>query len=125
MPVGFIFPIVAAFIVYRGIKKCFQTNESYDKKDFFERFYILGFPIAVKLVVVFVLFTLTALIVAYKLQDVHPILSEYMQTAIRAISLIYAFLNFYLLNRSFIRLVGLLRGKEEPINGESQARSER
>lgn len=75
--VSFVCVMAGVFVTYFGIKKCHQTNESLDKTAFFERFFILSVPATLKLVVIFVPLSLSALLcVDYLMKDGHPLLHK-------------------------------------------------
>ena len=111
----FFFCIISTFIVYSGIKKCFKTNESTDKEFFIERFMILLIPIMFKLILFFVPFILILVVIVGSMREHLPIVFKRFPIILSAFCPIMYYIQYYLLNRSFVRLGNLL----EKYNKES------
>ena len=70
--IGIIFMIISAFLTYKGIKKCFKTNQNADAKNFFERFTILSVPVCMKFILVLFPLTVALVFIMIPLKDSFP-----------------------------------------------------
>jgi len=90
------------FITFRGIKKCFKTNQGIDEQNFIIRFIILFVPVMVKFLLIFLS---ASLIIGWFIGfNTNPALINYSNIVLPIARPILAYLFYFLLNRSFIRL---------------------
>jgi hypothetical protein len=91
-------------ITFRGIKKCYKTNQDIDDQNFNTRFIVLFTPVMIKFLLIF--FS-TSLIFGWLIgfdAKAHPTLVNNFGILILVAKPILAYLFFLLLNGSFIRL---------------------
>jgi len=109
---NFIFVITGAFITYFGIKKCFQTNETFDRRNFFKRFFVLSVPVLMKLIIIVFPLTIIAGICAYRLRVIHPTIYKRFPIALSLLGPVITYIYYRLINASLIRLTNLIKGKD-------------
>jgi hypothetical protein len=92
------------FITFRGIKKCFKTNQGIDDHNFIIRFIILFVPVMVKFMLIFFISSLVfGWLISFDAKA-HPTLVNRSGILILVAKPILAYLFFLVLNGSFIRL---------------------
>jgi hypothetical protein len=91
-------------ITFRGIKKCFKTNQGIDDHNFIIRFIILFVPVMVKFMLIFFISSLVfGWLISFDAKA-HPTLVNRSGILILVAKPILAYLFFLVLNGSFIRL---------------------
>jgi len=103
--VSFLSIIASVFITYFGIKKCYQTNKTFDDAHFIERFMLLSVPTTIK----FMLSLLPALfliaVVATSISVDRKFHKEATSNLWHIVSPIAMIMYYVLINRSFQRFV--------------------
>ena len=90
--------VLAGIIVYRGVKKCFNTNQQIDSSDFISRMVILAFPVLIK--VIWFSFIVSIILVYFMIIFLPQVP---VQVIVAALSPILTFTTFFLLNESLQR----------------------
>ena len=99
-------------ITFRGIKKCFKTNQGIDDHNFIIRFIILVVPVMVKFMLIcFISSLVFGWLISFDVKA-HPTLTNRFGILILVAKPILAYLFFLLLNGSFIRLGGCIYPKK-------------
>lgn len=101
--------IISAYVAYRGIKKCFKTNEVIDAMSFFERIICLSVPVWLQLTIILLPLTLALSWLIVRIGNAVPELEEKLWLIFYVLSPATAFVYFHLLNNSFVRLGVLLK----------------
>lgn len=106
--ISFSCSVLAAYIAYRGIKKCFQINENIDGISFFERWACLTVPVGFRLTLYFlpVVFAISGLFTLFKSSDPEPY--RMLPIAFNLLGPIWSLTYYHLLKRSFLQLGELL-----------------
>ena len=102
--IGFICLIFNLIITYRGIKKCFETNQQTDAKLFFERFFILSVPVLMKFLVIIVPLTIVPSVVAYYLKDSFPVFYKRLPIVFSILIPLTSWIYYHLISRSIERV---------------------
>lgn len=95
---------LSAYLVYRGIKRCFETNRAIDSKAFFERFAVLLVPPMLQVGIASVVLSLVVGFGAFALRERVPHVFDRALIASAAFGPLAVFVMYSLLNRSFRRL---------------------
>ncbi len=105
---SFIFAILSAFLVYRGIKICFRINNKIDGNVFFERIAVLTIPVLIKVAVFFFFFSFILVVVFSYLKVRAPILFQWTHIIISALGPIVTYTMYSMIRNSFERFGRLL-----------------
>jgi hypothetical protein len=92
--------VANGFLTFKGVRKCFAANKLIDSKAFIERFTVLFVPASVQMFIVGVVWALVISLGFGSLmeeQELYVILTQLF-------SVIFVYLFFLLLHRSFLRL---------------------
>lgn len=106
--------VVSVIIIVYGIKKCFKINEVIDHQNFIERFAILSVPVSVKILIVGFpsSFVLVWLMFGFFSRN-HPDLYQFVPGFFYIIGPVVAYIYYFFLKRSFVRLGQLMKEKEQ------------
>ena len=104
MLASFACAIANAFVTYLGIKKCFRTNESIDKRDFFVRFFVLSVPAAAKLLLFSLPLSLLLGICVHIMKDQAPLVQKRFPIVFSVLSPAVTWLYYMLIDRSITRV---------------------
>ncbi|MCL5281380.1 MAG: hypothetical protein M1376_15890 [Planctomycetes bacterium] len=107
-----VFYIVAVYLNYWGLKKCFVANRDIDGQAFFERTALLGVPILVRVIAVVTLTSVALLIVIGNLKDRVPMLFHRAGILFSAFTPITTFVMYAMLTNSIRRFGRLVKAKE-------------
>ena len=106
--ITFLFNVVAAFIIFYGIRKCFRTNEETDRKEFLARYAILSVPVLIKFLLIFIPITFVLIIIIDAMSGTNQETFKGFPVSISILSTLLVYLYYCLLNRSFARLRELI-----------------
>lgn len=106
-----VFSVLTAYITYRGIKSCFQTNEGIDGKLFFERFAVLFVPSFVRIMVATFLGSILLLAIIGHNRERFPFLFQGVSIIFAAFGPIITYALYAMIRNSFQRLGKLLERK--------------
>ena len=100
--------VLSAYIAYRGIKKCFQVNESGGGNSFFQRWACLTVPVGFRVMIYFLpaYWIIGALVIFFRKRN--PELYEILPNIYYLAGPVFAFTYYHLITRSFLRLGELL-----------------
>jgi hypothetical protein len=101
--------IISAYLTYRGIKQCFQSNQEIDGKAFFERFTILFVPPFIQIMVLSILLCLSILIPAGIFRKEIPFLYKYSTIFTAILCPVVIYILYLLIRNSFIRFGKLIK----------------
>jgi hypothetical protein len=105
---------VSVIIIVYGIKKCLKINEAIDNQHFIERFVILSVPVSLKILIVGLpsSFVLLWLMFGFFSTN-YPNLYQFIPGFFYIIGSIVAYIYYFFLKRSFVRLGQLVKEKKQ------------
>ena len=110
---SFVFAVLAAYLTYWGIKRCFRQNEQIDGKVFFERFVVLVVPPAICVIAIVVPTSVALLMLAVALREQIPFLFRRAPVLIAALGPLGTYALYSMARNSFRRF-GELSMMQEP-----------
>jgi hypothetical protein len=108
---SFIFALMAAYLAYWGIKRCYIANSKIDGEAFFERLAVLTVPILIRILVVATSGSIALLVVIALLRDRVPALYYRGSILFSAFNPVLAYAMFAMLTNSIQRFGKLLKTK--------------
>ena len=106
---SFFFAMVALYLTYWGLKRCFIANREIDGKAFFERIAVLAVPIFFRIVAATILASLLLGFVVGVLVDWIPAVTHWVPILFSAFTPILAYATYVMLTNSIRRFGTLLK----------------
>jgi hypothetical protein len=110
--VSFALNVLAAYITWQGIKRCFVANNEIDGKAFFERTGVLAVPVAIRVITLTVLCSVVLLFVIGSLKERVPMLYQRASILFAAFNPIIAYAIWTMLMSSIQRLGKLIAARQ-------------
>ncbi len=107
-----VFAIVAVYLTYWGLKRCFIANRDINGQAFFERTAVLGVPILIRVITVVIPTSVALLLVIGSLKDRVPMLFHRAGILFSAFTPITTFAIYMMLTNSIRRFGRLVKAKE-------------
>ncbi len=101
--------IVSAYLAYKGIRKCFKTNEAIDATSFFERMACLTVPVWIRLAIIILPVTIGLGWMIVKIEQAAPELQYKFSLIFYVLGPVWVIVYYHMLNNSFVRLGVLLK----------------